>query len=66
MGSSGKADLTVKIVGHQRDSSGTYGSSRITADLRAGGDQVSEKTVAKIMAEIGLAEYETKTVAQQI
>jgi putative transposase len=50
-----KADLTVKIIDHHRDSGGTYGSPRITADLRAGGEQVSEKTVAKIMAEIGLA-----------
>lgn len=50
-----KADLTVKIVTHHRDSGGTYGSPRITADLRAAGEAVSEKTVAKIMAEIGLA-----------
>lgn len=50
-----KADLTVKIVDHHRDSSGVYGSPRITADLRAAGEQVSENTVAKIMAEIGLA-----------
>lgn len=49
-----KADLTVKVVAHHRDSGGTYGSPRITADLRAAGEQVSEKTVAKIMAEIGL------------
>ncbi len=50
-----KADLTVKIIDHHRDSGGTYGSPRITADLRASGEQVSERTVAKIMAEIGLA-----------
>ena len=37
-----KADLTVKIVDHHRDSGGTYGSPRITADLRAAGEQVSE------------------------
>lgn len=56
-----KADLTVKITGHHRDSGGTYGSPRITADLRAAGEQVSEKTVAKIMAEIGLAGISPRT-----
>jgi transposase InsO family protein len=56
-----KADLTVKIIDHHRDSGGTYGSPRITADLRAGGDQVSEKTVAKIMAETGLAGVSPRT-----
>ena len=56
-----KADLTVKIIDHHRDSGGTYGSPRITADLRAGGEQVSEKTVAKIMAEIGLAGISPRT-----
>ena len=47
-----KADLTVKIIAHHRDSGRTYGSPRITADLRAAGEKVSEKTVAKIMAEV--------------
>lgn len=28
-----KADLTVKIIDHHRESGGTYGSPRITADL---------------------------------
>jgi putative transposase len=36
-------------------SGGTYGSPRVTLDLWAAGWQVSENTVAKLMAELGLA-----------
>lgn len=56
-----RADLTVKIIAHHRDSGGTYGSPRITADLRAAGENISEKTVAKIMAQIGLAGISPRT-----
>jgi putative transposase len=38
------------------DASGaTYGSPRVTLDLRAEGWQISENTVARLMAELGLA-----------
>ena len=56
-----KADLTIKIIDHHRDSGRVYGSPRITADLRAAGERVSEKTVAKIMSEIGLAGISPRT-----
>lgn len=56
-----KADLAAKIIDHHHDSGGTYGSPRITADLRTAGEQVSAKTVAKIMAEIGLAGISPRT-----
>ena len=47
-------DLTVKILTHHRESEGTYGAPRITADLREAGEQVTEKTVAKIMTQVGI------------
>ena len=49
-----RADLTVKILDVHADSDGTYGSPRVTAELRARGETVNEKTVAAIMAEIGV------------
>lgn len=45
----------MKIIGHHRDSHGTYGSPRITADLRQAGTAVSVNTVASFMRAIGLA-----------
>jgi transposase InsO family protein len=49
-----RADLEVKIIQAHQDSRGTYGSPRITAELRERGEVVTAKTVAKIMAGIGL------------
>lgn len=56
-----RADLEVKITGVHKDSRGTYGSPRITADLRDQGEVVTEKTVAKIMASIGLEGVSPRT-----
>lgn len=56
-----RADLEVKITQVHADSHGTYGSPRITAELRAQGELVSEKTVAKIMASIGLEGISPRT-----
>ncbi|MBB5167534.1 hypothetical protein HNP02_007541 [Mycobacterium sp. AZCC_0083] len=51
----------MNIIDHHRDSGGVYGSPRITADLRAAGESVSDKTVAKIMSEIWLAGISPRT-----
>ncbi|MQY32046.1 IS3 family transposase [Nocardia aurantia] len=56
-----RADLTVKIVEVHAGSDGTYGSPRITAELREQGERVSAKTVAAIMAEIGLEGISPRT-----
>jgi putative transposase len=50
-----RAELAEKIREFFDASGGTYGSPRITQDLWAAGYQVSENTVAKLMAQLGLA-----------
>lgn len=50
-----RAELAAKIRKFFDASGGTYGSPRITLDLWEAGYQVSENTVAKLMAELGLA-----------
>jgi putative transposase len=50
-----RVELAEKIRGFFDASGGTYGSPRITLDLWAAGYQVSENTVAKLMAQLGLA-----------
>lgn len=56
-----RADLEVKISQVHADSRGTYGSPRVTAELRDQGEVVTEKTVAKIMAGIGLEGISPRT-----
>jgi transposase InsO family protein len=50
-----RADLTAKIAAFHVDSDEVYGSPRILADLREDGEQVSRKTVAKLMRQAGIA-----------
>jgi putative transposase len=50
-----REQLKVEIARLFAQHRGTYGSPRITADLRAEGWRVSENTVAALMRELGLA-----------
>lgn len=45
-----RADLARKIIAAHTASDATYGAPRVLAELRASGEQVSRKTVARIMA----------------
>ncbi|MFD3707653.1 IS3 family transposase [Nocardia sp. NPDC058658] len=56
-----RADLETKILTVHRDSHGTYGSPRITGELRDQGMRVSVNTVAKIMASIGVEGISPRT-----
>jgi putative transposase len=56
-----RADLAVKILDVHTESDGTYGSPRITAELRARGETVNEKTVAAIMTGIGIEGISSRT-----
>jgi putative transposase len=56
-----RADLEVKILQAHKDSDGTYGSPRITAELRDRGEVVSAKTIARIMAGIGIEGISPRT-----
>jgi transposase InsO family protein len=56
-----RADLEVKITDVHKDSGGTYGSPRVTAELRDQGVVVTEKTVAKVMAAIGIEGISPRT-----
>jgi putative transposase len=50
-----RAELAERIREPFAASGGTYGSPRITLDLWAAGYRVSENTVARLMAQLGLA-----------
>jgi hypothetical protein len=49
------AHLAARIRTIHRDSTGTYGVPRITAELRDAGHAVNHKRVARVMRGIGLA-----------
>lgn len=48
-------ELSVEVAAVHRESRGTYGSPRVHAELRAQGRCVSEKRVARLMQQQGLA-----------
>jgi len=48
-------ELTAEVAAVHRESRGTYGSPRVHAELRARGRRVSQKRVARLMRQQGLA-----------
>ncbi len=50
-----RANLEVKILSFHRASRGTYGAPRITLDLLEDGERVTQNTVARRMADLGIA-----------
>ncbi|WP_103347633.1 IS3 family transposase [Amycolatopsis sp. CA-128772] len=60
-----RADLEVKITEVHQDSRGTYGSPRITAELRDHGEVITAKTVARIMAAIGIEGISPRTFKER-
>jgi transposase InsO family protein len=61
-----RAELADKIRGFFDASGGTYGSPRITLDLWEAGYRVSENTVAKLMASLGLAGRQPRRRPRQL
>jgi putative transposase len=49
-----REELAAAVVAAHRDSDGVYGAPRITAELRDQGHRVSRKSVAKVMAGLGI------------
>jgi putative transposase len=56
-----REDRKAKVLHFHEKSDGTYGSPRVTADLREIGDTITRKTVAKLMAEAGIAGISPRT-----
>jgi putative transposase len=55
-----RVKLSDRVLASRRTFDGTYGSPRITADLRAKGIFLTQKTVAKVINELGIAGISTR------